>query len=340
MRMAGFRIELPFLRSIYVAFEKQFMYLGLKISARKYVMNTLIFSLVLGLIAIFLGITTFNLGILFSILAGIGTVVGMIGVMYMLLDLSADGRGKKVEAILPDALQLIASNIKSGLTTERALLMSARPEFGPLETELRRVSAKIYSGTPVEHAILEIPKHLKSTLVERTTWLLARGISSGGEIADLLMQLSHNLRKQLALQSEASASISIYVILIFFSAAFGGPALYAVSSFIVEVMTAQTGATPAVDPGAIASAGSRFAGLSGFVGGKASIISPDFIVFFSQVMLFVGGVFASLILGAIATGKEKDGMKYLPVMLLVSFGLFFLIRAVMHAAFGPLLLNQ
>jgi hypothetical protein len=132
----------------------------------------------------------------------------------------------------------------------------------------------------------------------------------------------------------------MFKLLIFFSAAFGGPALYAVSSFIVEVMTAQSGSTPEIDPSIIAQGGSRFAGLSGFVGGSASIISPEFIVFFAQVMLFVGGVFASLILGAIATGKEKDGMKYLPVMLLVSFGLFFLIRSVMHAAFGPLLLNS
>jgi hypothetical protein len=153
------------------------------------------------------------------------------------------------------------------------------------------------------------------------------------------MQLSHNLRKQLALQSEAHASISIYLILIFFSAAFGGPALYAVSSFIVEVMTAQTASTPHIDTGAIAAAGSRFSSLGSFVGGSASIISPDFVVFFAQVMLFVGSIFASLILGAISSGKEKDGVKFLPLMLLFSYGLFFLIRAVMHAAFGPLLLN-
>lgn len=334
------RSPVRFLQTIMDAFERQFAYLGIRISSRKFFINILMLALLLGI-----GSTVFTSLALqwpyFMVVLGFfGTFAGTIGGVYLFLDLQAEGRGKQVERVLPDALQLIASNIKAGLTTERAMLVSARPEFGPLETEMKRVSTRILAGVPVEKAIMEIPKHIKSTLVERTTWLLARGISSGGEIADLLMQLSRNLRTQIALQSEAHASISIYIILIFFSAAFGGPALYAVSSFIVAVMSAQTAAQPQVDQSALAGAGSRFGGLGSFIGGESTIISPEFVVFFAQIMLFVGGIFASLILGAIATGKEKDGVKYIPVVLLCSFGLFYLIRTVLIAAFGPLLLNS
>jgi flagellar protein FlaJ len=322
------------------AFERQFAYLGMRISSRKFFINIILFALVVGVVSTVVTSLLFQWPYYLVMIGFVLAFIGTIGGIYLILDLQAEGRGKQVERVLPDALQLIASNIKAGLTTERAMLMSARPEFGPLETEMKRVSTRILAGVPVEKAILEIPKHIKSTLVERTTWLLARGISSGGEIADLLMQLSRNLRTQIALQSEAHASISIYVILIFFSAAFGGPALYAVSSFIVAVMSAQTAAQPSVDPGMLAGAGSRFGGLGSFIGGESSIISPEFVVMFAQIMLFVGSIFASLILGAIATGKEKDGVKYMPVVLLCSFGLFYLIRFVLIAAFGPLLLGK
>lgn len=334
------RSSVPFLRGILEAFEKQFSYLGIRISSRKFFINIIMLALVLGIISTLVTSFVFQWPYPLVMLGFVGMFLLTIGGVYLFLELQADGRGKAVERILPDALQLIASNIKAGLTTERALLVSARPEFGALETELKRVSTKILSGVPVEKAILEIPRHIKSTLVERTVWLLARGISSGGEIADLLMQLSRNLRTQIALQNEAQASISIYIILIFFSAAFGGPALYAVSSFIVAVMSAQSSAQPTIDPGTMAAAGSRFGGLGSFIGGSSSIISPDFVVFFAQIMLFVGGIFASLILGAIATGKEKDGVKYMPVVLLFSFGLFYLIRFVLIEAFGPLLLGK
>ncbi|MEK6902439.1 MAG: type II secretion system F family protein [archaeon] len=333
------RSNVPFFGGILEAFEQQFAYLGMRISSRKFVINIVLFAFVLSIVSTVLTSIVFQWPfylVIFGFFATFGLVIGGV---YLVLDLQAEGRGKAVERILPDALQLIASNIKSGLTTERALLMSARPEFGPLEVELKRVSTRILSGMPVEKAIMEIPKHIKSRLVERTTWLLARGISSGGEIADLLMQLSRNLRTQLALQSEAHASISIYIILIFFSAAFGGPALYAVSSFIVEVMSSQSSSTQ-VDPSAIAAAGSRFGGMSSFVGGESSIIDPEFVIFFAQIMLLIGGLFASLILGAISTGKEKDGVRYIPVLLFFSFGLFYLIRFVLVGAFGTLLLGK
>lgn len=333
------RNDFIFLRKIVEAFEGEFAYLGIRISSRKFVINMLLFAFSLSVLStiftsIFLQWPYFMVVIGFFV-----TFALVMGGIYLFLDLQAEARGKQVEKVLPDALQLIASNIKSGLTTERALLVSARPEFGPLEFELKRISTRILSGVPIEKAILEVPKHIKSVLVERTMWLLARGISSGGEIADLLLQLSRNLRTQITLQSEAHASISIYVILIFFSAAFGGPALYAVSSFIVEVMSAQVSSQPQINPNSLSAAGSRFSGLGSFVGGRSDMISPEFVIFFAQIMLFVGGLFASLILGAISTGKEKDGVKYIPFVMLCSFGLFLLIRFVLHAAFGTLLLG-
>ncbi|MFH0969848.1 MAG: type II secretion system F family protein [Candidatus Diapherotrites archaeon] len=322
------------------AFEQQFAYLGIRISSRKFVINILVMAAMLGFVSTVFTSLALQWPYFLVIIGFFITFFIVIGGIYLFLDLQAESRGKQVEKILPDALQLIASNIKAGLTTERAMLVSARPEFGPFEGEMKRVSTRILSGTPVERAILDISKHIKSTLVERTMWLLARGISSGGEIADLLMQLSRNLRTQLALQSEAKASISIYVILIFFSAAFGGPALYAVSSFIVAVMSAQMSAQPSIDPSVIGAAGGRFGGLSSFVGGQSAIISPEFVFFFAQIILFVGGIFASLILGSISTGKEKDGVKYIPVILFFSYGLFYLIRFVLDTAFGSLLLGK
>ena len=112
--MATVRSGLPILRGLYAAFETQFIYLGMKISARKYVMNTLMLSLVLGIIGGLFSFFVLNFPIYLCVAAAILVIVLGVGMMYMILDLSAESRGKKVEAILPDALQLVASNIKSG----------------------------------------------------------------------------------------------------------------------------------------------------------------------------------------------------------------------------------
>ena len=67
-------------------------------------------------------------------------------VFYMIFVLKADGKGKSVETILPDALLLMAMNIKSGMTTDRALMMSALTEFGPLQKELNAAGKQILAG--------------------------------------------------------------------------------------------------------------------------------------------------------------------------------------------------
>ena len=159
--------------------------------------------------------------------------------VYLWLSLAAESKGKFVESILPDALQLVASNMKSGLTADRALLMSARKEFGPLEKELKEAAKRIMAGQTLDESLMEISKKIKSIELERTLWLISQGVHSGGQIADLLIELSNNLRQKQELHQEITADISIYTILIFAAAAVGAPMLFGISSFIVKILAAK-----------------------------------------------------------------------------------------------------
>src|SRR3989338_6908138 len=69
---------------------------------------------------------------------------------------------KFIENILPDALQLMASNLRAGFTTDRALLLSARPEFGPLKDEINLVGKEITAGKPIEEALFNMTKRVQS----------------------------------------------------------------------------------------------------------------------------------------------------------------------------------
>ncbi len=323
-------------RPVIEAFARQLLYADVRLEARRFVGFLAVYALITSLVVAGVLAALLKIPPAYSFL---GFFVGLLGIPYLLLSLTADSKGQFVEKVLPDALQLIASNIRAGLTTEKALLLSARPEFGPLERELKRASSVIMSGTPVDFALKDMPARIKSGVLEQTVWLLSRGINSGGEISDLLIQLSNNLREQNALREEEKADVSTYVILIFFSAGVGAPALYGVSSFIVQVMTAQRPNISGLS-GAIPAAG----GVSGFVSSMLSApkstITVDFVVFFIELMILFGSFFSALILGVINKGKEKEGFKYLPFLLLVSFGMFFLVRSVLLSVFGPILLRK
>lgn len=331
MVYARFSSMLP--KSLLEGFRKQLMYNRIDIDEHRFVGFLFLygFFLAIGISAnalIFLDITP---SIVFPL-----SFVAFIGIAYLLLKMSSEKKGKFVESILPDALRLIASNMKSGLTTERALFVAGRPEFGVLQLELRDASKKIASGEKVEDALKGIGEKINSKVLDETIWLISQGIKSGGQIADLLFQLSDDLKNQNQLQDEITSNISIYILLILFAAVFGAPLLFGISSFIVEVLTKQLAQASQIDTQGIQATG-NLAALGGFTSGDKNVLSPDFILMFSVIMLIFTTTFSSLTIGVINTGKETGGIKYVLPLVLVGLFVFFAIREILKTFFGGLL---
>ncbi|MBU2476897.1 type II secretion system F family protein, partial [Candidatus Micrarchaeota archaeon] len=300
-------------RNVFKAFNEELVYAGIDIDAKSFVG----FVFVLGFaIAIAIG---FGLQAFFALNFFIGFFAGfllVVGGMYYLLNQASEGKGKFVEKILPDALQLIASNMKSGLTTEKALLVSARPEFGPLEIELKEASKKMMAGERTDIALKEMTEKIRSKVFQKTIWLITQGINSGGEMGNLLVQLSEDLREQNALQEEVKGNVSMYVILIFFASVVGAPLMFGISSFIVKIMTKQAGSLTGISEESLSMVSSKSA--IG-IGSGGAMISPEFILLFSMITLVVISIFGSLTVGIINSRSEKGGIKYIPLMIIASY---------------------
>lgn len=260
--------------------------------------------------------------------------LGFAGGIYYWLNTTAETRGRFVDKILPDVLQLISSNMKSGLTTEKALLASARPEFGIFSEELKLASGKVLSGERIEKALTDITIKIKSPMLERTMWLVVQGIRSGGEVADLLSQLADDLREENALKEETKAEVSMYTMLIFFGAAFGAPILFSISSYIVGVLNTQTSQI-GISPEQLQEITQKSA-ITRIVGIPQISITEEFATMYALIALAVTCIFSALIIGVINTGKEKDGIKHIPLIGIVAMVLFFVIRLVLVQVLGSL----
>ena len=330
MVYARFSALIP--KPVLLEIKRQLVYNNIAMSEQRFAGFLLIYgaSLGVGVAAnayLFLG---FNPAVAFSL-----AFVAFTFLVYIILKLKSEAQGKFVESILPDALQLIASNMKSGLTTERALFVAGRPEFGPLQVELKVASKRISSGEKMEDALKGIGEKINSVVLAKTLWLISQGIKSGGQIADLLFQLSDDLKNQNAIQEEINSNISIYILLILFSAVFGAPLLFGVSSFIVQVLSKQIAQTPSLDISDVpASANLNI--ISGFASGGEPLLGPEFILMFSMIMVVFTTVFSSLTIGVINTGKEINGLRYLLPLLITGFVVFFTIREVLLLFFGNL----
>ena len=250
------------------------------------------------------------------LLAFIGTFIFFQALVYLVLLLRADAKAKFVESILPDVLQLMASNLRAGLTTDKALLLSARPEFGPFQAEINQVGKEITTGKEISLALLEMTTRIKSERLSKTVSLIVSGLRSGGELASLLEQTARNLRQEVLVDSRIRANVMMYVIFIFVAVCMGAPMLFGLSSFLVEVFSKNLSGF-SLPENTASSLPLSFSKIS---------ISPDFVVLFSITFLVTSAIFGSMILGLISKGHERDGIKFLPVLVILSLIVFFVIR--------------
>lgn len=290
------------------------IYSGISINADKFIGFIAVFDFLLALaMAFYLGIF-FKMPFLVSF---IGFFFLFQILVYFVLLLRADAKAKFVESILPDVLQLMASNLRAGLTTDKALLLSARAEFGPFQDEINQVGKEITMGKNITEALLNVTKHIKSERLSKTISLIVSGLQSGGELASLLEQTARNLRQERLVDSRIRTNVMMYVIFIFAAVGFGAPLLFGLSSFLVEVLTEKLGS---IEIPETALTGALPLNIT------AVKINPKFVVMFAVMFLITSSVLGSLILGLIAKGKEREGIKFMPVLIALSLFVFFFVR--------------
>lgn len=241
---------------------------------------------------------------------------------YTRLVLRADKRGRFVDNILPDVLRLMSSNLRAGLSIDKSLLMTARPEFGYFQDEIWYTAGRVMSGESFENALKEMNSKIKSETLEATTDLIIQGIHSGGELAESLEKISDVLREREFTQKEINAGVQMYISFIMFAILFGSPLLFGISSFLIEMLSGISGTftTQGVTTTAFTS--------------SPMLLSVEFIKMFSVICLISTSIIGSMVIAIIRTGRWKGGIKYIPIFCSISVALFFIINKALVVMIG------
>ena len=254
------------------------------------------------------------------ILSGIslgGIVLLVFGYTYFNKSLKKSKRIKQMEHSFPDFLQLVASNLRSGTTIDKSILLSARKEFAPLDDEIFTVGKDITTGRSVEESLKEMSDRIGSDKIEKTILLIISGMRSGGNLAILLEQTSSNMTEREFVEKKASSNVLMYVIFIFIAVAIGAPMLFALSGIMVETMSNMMSTIPMGIENVNTNMPMSFSEMN---------VSLDFLFYFSVIFLIAIDVLACLVLGLVSKGEEKAGVKYLFPLLTISLAVFFSIK--------------
>ncbi|MBR9705384.1 hypothetical protein GOV12_08270 [Candidatus Pacearchaeota archaeon] len=248
-----------------------------------------------------------------TIVVFVVTILLVFLTVYFRNQFKISGRIKKIESIFPDFLQLMSSNLRAGMTIDKALLLSSRPEFAPLDEEILQTGKDIATSKNIELALSDMSKRIGSNKIHKTMLLIISGIRSGGDLAVLLEETSRSMRERDFIEKKAYTNVLMYVIFIFLVVSIFAPALFSLSNVLVEILTKILTNIPTMESTQIAMPFSL----------SSISISTSFTNYFSIAFILTIDLLASLILGLIAKGEEKLGLKYFPVIAIISMVVYF-----------------
>jgi len=248
--------------------------------------------------------------------------------VYFYVDLRIFKRTKKMEEMLPDFLQVVSSNLKGGMSFEKALLQSIKPRFSILANEMAEVSKKVMTGYDISQALSELGRKYNSPMLRRSIDLMISELESGGEISELIDKIVENLKDTKLMKEDISASAIAYIIFISVIVIFIAPLLFSLSFNLLIVVLSFISR--------LSTASSRVESLP-FSVGEVTIDPTDFRTF-SIIALLVIAFFSSLIVSIVEKGNVKSGLKYIPIFVIGSLTIYFIFMKILGSVFSGLTL--
>ncbi len=215
-----------------------------------------------------------------------------------------------IEKDLPDYLDNLISNMKGGISIEKALLKSVSKEQKALLREVTLVNQKILMGDTVCQALEGFRERFDSAIIERTFFLIEEGLKNGGNIIKPLERISENLKNIYNLNNELKANSGGFVTVIYSITIFVSPLLFALALTLLTFL------------------GNLFKLLSksqenlSFTVSEIPAEYTDYLILFSYSMIMLITFFSSLITAELKNEKLHDSIKYLPIYIVISLVFF------------------
>ena len=183
----------------------------------------------------------------------------------------------------------------------------------------------ISTGKPIDLALKAMSKRIGSEKITKVFLIILSGIRAGGDLAVLLEQTAASARQRGFIEKKAGSQVLMYVIFIFLAVSVFAPGLFSLSGVLVDTMT---NLMSDVDPESMPQ--------NLPVSFNSITISKTFITYFSVIFIIVMDLMASLVLGLVNKGDQKEGLRYFPVMLVLSLSIFFILGKILSSVMAGL----
>ncbi len=242
---------------------------------------------------------------------------------YLYLFYRIQDRTERIEGFLPDFLYVVVSNLQAGMVPYAAFVNAAKPEFGPLEEEVRLASSKVASTQSLVLALRELSKNINSDAFRKIVALFEKGVMTGGKLAPLLMASADEMKRLKAMEQHMVVSVRGYVVFLGFIIVIIAPFLFSIGKQFLATFIQLRNQVPQVDTSYV----------------PVSLFTGDIVMTPAElqrlILLFLGAdsLLISLFIGTIQRGNPLYGIKYAPLIFFFTVVVFFISSNVVSSIF-------
>ncbi|MEK6941425.1 MAG: type II secretion system F family protein [archaeon] len=274
-------------------YQTNLRHINFQVNAVVWITLSVLLGLVVGAIIIFTLPEFYQGGIIVFIVI----VDLMTGYPYI----KASQRIDEIERNLPDALKQMADTLRAGGTYEYALREIATTEYGPLKKELNEVLRKLEEGENFETAFGVLSTNVDSKIIKRTITIIIDSVRSGAGLADILDEISEDVREAHRIEKERKTKTLLQVIFMVVAGSLIAPMIFGFVSTISTVLI---------------NAAAKIVTEEEQITAKQASSTIQLGI---QIYLFFEVLAASAMMALMREGKLTKTIIYLPILLLIAY---------------------
>lgn len=217
--------------------------------------------------------------------------------LFLYLNYKIEKRREIIEKTSPDFLRQLASMLRVGLSFENAMEYMSDYGSGPLYDELRRTVVEIKLGNDFDKSWIKFTNRLNSKDLKHSFLIILDSRKSGGSIAQILDDLSHDIRAMNMLKVERKSSVSMAIMFLIISAVIAAPFAMGMVNIYSDFMSS--------------------------LGKNTSLLLSVKNV--SGIYVIIHSILVGLIISIIRYGHFRKFLQYSLPILLVSYSIFYLV---------------
>ncbi len=209
------------------------------------------------------------------------------------------GRQKELEDKFLEFIRDLVENVKSGTPISKGIVNLRNRNYGSLTVYVDKLANQISLGIPLTSALYNFAKDTKSSVISRAVNLISEAEKAGGQIETILESVAKSVNQIDELKKERKSAIYNLIV--------QGYIIFMI--FIIIMLVLEYKILPLT---------SELGGVDSSLSLNVNAFSPTQFSMPIMVMLLVQSFFAGIVIGKIAEGNIKDGIKHSFILLAIT----------------------